>query len=67
MNRNHPTMDMYSVIRESAKYNSYVINTYQLEQTKQYQLYPTGDSDLNGRKYVALPPKKSKNHEIIYL
>jgi len=50
-------MDMYSVIRESVKYNSYVINTSQLESTKQYQLYPTGDSDLNGRKYVALPSK----------
>ena len=50
-------MDMYSVIRESVKYNSYVINMSQLEPTKQYQLYPTGDSDLNGRKYVALPSK----------
>lgn len=50
-------MDKYSVIRESVKYNSYVINTSQLEPTKQYQLYPTGDSDLNGRKYIALPSK----------
>ena len=47
-------MDMYSVIRESAKYNSYVINTSQLEPTKQYQLYPTG------RKYIALPSKPTQ-------
>ena len=49
---------MHSVIRESTKYNSYVVNASQLEPAKQYQLYPTGDSDLNGRKYVALskPP-----------
>ena len=31
---------MYSVIRESAKYNSYVSTG-----AKQYQLYPTGDAD----------------------
>ena len=55
-------MDMYSVIRESAKYNSYVINTSQLEPTKQYQLYPTGDSDLNGRKST---PEEIKKYNIM--
>jgi len=61
-------MDMYSVIRESIKYNSYVINTSQLEQTKQYQLYPTGEADLNGRKYVALSkptPEEIKKYNIM--
>jgi hypothetical protein len=35
-----------------------VTNTHELKQNKTYQLYATGDSDLNGRKYVALskPP-----------
>lgn len=47
-------MDMYSVIRESAKYNSYVINTSQLE--------PTGDSDLNGRKPT---PEEIKKYNIM--
>ena len=62
-------MDMYSVIRESAKYNSYVINASQLESTKQYQLYPTGYADLNGRKYVALhskpTPEEIKKYNIM--
>jgi len=50
-------MDKYEVIRESFKYNSYVMNTHKLEITKKYELYATGDSDMNGRKYVALPSK----------
>jgi len=59
---------MYSVVRESVKYNSYVINASQLESTKQYQLYPTGDSDMNGRKYVALSnptPEEIKKYNIM--
>jgi hypothetical protein len=55
-------MDMYSVIRESAKYQSYVTNTHELKKDKTYQLYATGDADLNGRKYVALskPPTEEE-------
>ncbi len=55
------TMDMHSVIRESTKYNSYVVNASQLEPAKQYQLYPTGDSDLNGRKC----PEEIKKYNIM--
>jgi len=50
-------MDKQEVIRESFKYNSYVINTHDLHSIKKYQLYATGDSDMNGRKYVALTTK----------
>ena len=60
---------MYSVIRESSKYQSYVTNTYELKANKTYQLYATGDADLNGRKYVALtkPPtaEEIKKYNII--
>jgi hypothetical protein len=33
-----------------------------LDTTKNYQLYATGDADLNGRKYVALrnPPTEEE-------
>ena len=50
-------MDKHEVIRESLKYNSYVVNTHKLESDKKYNLYATGDADMNGRKYVALPSK----------
>jgi len=53
-------MDKYEVIRESIKYSSYVINTYELEPIKRYELYATGDADMNGRKYVALPSKPTQ-------
>jgi len=55
-------MDKYDVIRESAKYQSYVKNEHELKDGKTYQLYPTGDIDLNGRKYVALstPPTQEE-------
>jgi hypothetical protein len=53
-------MDKCEVIRKSFKYNSYVINTHELEPTKRYELYATGDADMNGRKYVALSSKPTE-------
>jgi hypothetical protein len=37
------------------------VNASQLEPAKQYQLYPTGDSDLNGRKC----PEEIKKYNIM--
>ncbi len=62
-------MDKNEVIRKSLKYSSYVINTHELEPTKKYELYATGDADVNGRKYVALPskptPEEMKKYNIL--
>ena len=51
-------MDKTTIVRLSCSYGNYVTNIHKLDTTKTYQLYPTGDADLNGRKYVALskPP-----------
>ena len=62
-------MDKNEVIRASLKYNSYVMNTHEMDPTKWYELYATGDADLNGRKYVALPskptPEEIKKYNIL--
>lgn len=50
-------MDKHEIIRDSFKYNSYVVNAYNLEPGKKYELYATGNADMNGRKYVALSSK----------
>jgi len=50
-------MDKHEIIRESFKYNSYVVNASNLEPDKKYELYATGNADMNGRKYIALPSK----------
>lgn len=53
-------MDKRDIIRESFKYN-----THKLEPEKRYKLYATGDSDMNGRKYVALS-SNTRNKKIQY-
>ena len=55
-------MDKSSISRLSSTYGNYVTNVHKLDTTKTYQLYATGDSDLNGRKYVALskPPTEEE-------
>ena len=55
-------MDKSEVTRLSSTYGNYVTNIHKLDTTKTYQLYPTGDADLNGRKYVALskPPTEEE-------
>jgi len=62
-------MDKHEIIRESFKYNSYVVNVYNLESGKKYELYATGNADMNGRKYVALPsrptPEEIKKYNIM--
>jgi hypothetical protein len=62
-------MDKNEVIRASLKYNSYVMNTHEMDPTKRYELYATGDADLNGRKYIALPskptPEEIKKYNIL--
>ena len=35
--------------------NGSITNTKSLDKNKMYELHATGDADLNGRKYVALP------------
>ena len=47
-------MDKFAIIRMSSTYGNYVTNVHKLDTSKTYQLYATGDADLNGRKYVAL-------------
>lgn len=62
-------MDKSEISRLSSTYGNYVINVHKLDTTKTYQLYATGDADLNGRKYVALsnPPteKEKKKYNLI--
>ncbi len=55
-------MNKSEVTRLSSTYGNYVTNIHKLDTTKTYQLYPTGDADLNGRKYVALskPPTEEE-------
>lgn len=55
-------MDKSTISRLSSTYGNYVTNVNKLDTTKTYQLYPTGDADLNGRKYVALsnPPTEEE-------
>ena len=55
-------MDKLAISRHSSTYGNYVINVHKLDTTKTYQLYATGDADLNGRKYVALskPPTEEE-------
>lgn len=55
-------MDKTTISRMSSTYGNYVTNVHTLDTTKNYQLYPTGDADLNGRKYVALskPPTEEE-------
>jgi hypothetical protein len=62
-------MDKLAISRLSATYGNYVTNVHKLDTTKTYQLYATGDADLNGRKYVELrnPPteKEKKKYNLM--
>jgi len=62
-------MDKLAISRLSATYGNYVTNLHTLDGKKTYELYPTGDADLNGRKYIALskPPteEEKKKYNIL--
>ena len=47
------------VIQQSYKFNGYIKNCDELEDDKLYELYATGDSDLDGRKWVAIEVSKN--------
>ena len=42
-------------MNHSYPWNGSITNTSFLDKGKNYELHATGDADLNGRKYVALP------------
>lgn len=42
-------------MNHSYPWNGSITNANSLDKGKNYELHATGDADLNGRKYVALP------------
>lgn len=47
------------VIQQSYKFRGYIKNCDELEDNKLYELYATGDADLDGRKWVAIEINKN--------
>ena len=52
------TKNSISKLNSTKTWNSCIINTSEIKNynhTTKFTLYPTGEADLSGRKYVALP------------
>ena len=59
-------MDKITIARISYTYGNFVSNLHKLDTKKTYELYATGYSDLDGRKYIALstPPTEEEKKKL---
>lgn len=59
------TSQQITSLNYSYPWNGSIINANKLNDKKiKYELYPTGDCDLDGRKYVALPVGTKINQDL---